>query len=234
MKLLKRGFIDCKRLSTININPVIKSKWLLDYVKAIAKPLEYSNNQQVNINSTCSEYVLYNGQKLSVKTYVDDKHDIVDRRTLIEENRNEMFSFYGGYDESTGKFIYETDPNPTTFNGYSDPESIVFNSNDVYSFILEEEIEENSLLWGYILYKDYHLIDSLDQFIIDSLGKFIYTADVTDSYVYILEAASEYGLIIYIHNSIYNNMTTDDLNKLKGELSKYIIAPIKYEILGYN
>lgn len=229
--ILKRGFIDVKRLATIGINNVVRTPRLLNYVKCIAKTLEYGNNLDVLNNTELSNYVLYNGQKLTLKTYVDDYYDLLDRRTIIDENREESYSFYG-YNDSNGTYFDEIDPNPTTFNGYTTA------VGDVITYVLEADIAENPSLYGYIRFESLEALQDVDlEYITDNYDEYIYTSENsegTDRYIYFLEAQVEEGLIIYIHEDIYNALTQEQLDTLYGILGRYIIAPVRYRIESYT
>lgn len=225
---LKRGFIDVKRLATIGINKVVRTPWLLDYVKCIAKTLEYSNNLQIETNDSVANYVLYNGQKLVLKTFVDDYYDIVDRRTLIEENREEDYSFYG-YVNDSGTYYDEIDPNPTTLNGYI---------TSAFTYVLESPIATNPTIYGYIKFESLEALQDVDlEYITDNYDEFIYTSENsegTDRYIYYLETQSDEGLIIYLYEDIYNALTQQELDNLLDILGRYIISPIRYKIESYN
>lgn len=225
---LKRSFIDVKRLASIGLNSLIRTNWLVDYVKSIAKPMEYINNQQVSLHNELSEYVLFNGQKLSLKTYIDDNYDIVGRRTVITENKVSAYLFTGYYDYNIGTWYKEPDPVTTTFNGYCSN----FTGN-TYNFILEEDLD-NQPMYGYVLFNigDY-LIDVENEAILDSYEDFIYTSsDSNDSnnYIFKLESSGDEGLIFYLHSDIYNNMTDIDKETLVSKLERYVIAPITYRL----
>lgn len=228
--ILKRGFIDVKRLATVCVNNVIRQPWLLDYIKCISKPLEYTNGVQVSYSKTMAEYVLFNGQKLSLKTYVDDKVDLVDRRTIIEEDREEGYSFYGYYNNNK-EFELEVDPNETTFNGYA-----TYTLDD-YSFTLEGDLS-NPVMYGYVKWSDLDALqDVVDEFILDNYEEYIYTSDndtSNDNYIYFLEQQTGEGLIIYIHNDIYTSMTQIQKDELLGIIDRYIISPNRFKLDGYN
>lgn len=230
---LKRVFIDVKRLATISINYIVRTQWLLDYVKSIAKPLEYTNNQNVDYFKNISTYTLYNGQKLTLKTFVDDFYDIENRRTLIEEGNEESYSFYGYIDES-GNYVNELDPNETSFNGYS---TLV---NGFMEYTLEDEITGNQPLYGYIKFNPgtNALQDVDDEYILDNYYEYIYTAEDGDgaelNYMWFLEDKSSDGLIIYLHDDVYNSLSTEELEFLYNVVAKYIIQPYRYTIDKYS
>jgi hypothetical protein len=227
--ILKRGFIDCKRLTTIGVNNIIRSPWLLDYVKCLAKPLEYSNNDQVIFNKTIANYVLYNGQKLTLKTFIDDFYDISDRRTIIDENKEEGYSLYGYNDN--GKYYDEVDPNQTTLNGYTTQ------IGNIITYHLEADLN-NPTIYGYVKWEALDALQDVDsEYILDNIEEYIYTSDNSQGdnrYLWFLEGQLEEGLIIYLHNDIYTSLTTEQLDTLFGTLDKYILSPNRYKIEGYN
>lgn len=230
---LRRGYIDIKRLTTIGVNNIIRTPWLLDYIKSAVKPLEYTNNLNVELFKSISQYTLYNGQKLTLKTFVDDFYDIEERRTILTESNEESYSFYGYIDEQ-GNYIDEIDPNPTTFNGYS---TLV---NGFMEYTLETEIEGNKPLYGYIKFNPglNALQDVEEEYILDSYYEYIYTAEDGSGdglqYMWFLESKTTGGLIIYLHEDVYNSLTPQQIETLFKLVSKYVIQPITYRIDKYN
>lgn len=225
---LRRSFIDVKRLATISVNYHIRRKWLLDYIKAAVKPLEFININNITLFNKLSKYVLFNGQKLSLKTFVDDRHDLIDRRTVIEESSETSYSFYG-YNIESDTFILEVDPNPDTFNGYID----VIDGKLIYT--LEDEIENNDPLYGLNRFNPgiYALQDVVEAYILNKYFDYIYTSEDASSglkYMWFSEGKFNEGLVIYLHGSIYDLMTDVELEELYNILSKYIIQPISYKI----
>ena len=225
--ILKRGFVDAKKLATSAINRTIRTPWLLDYVKCLVKPFEYSNNSLIKTQNMLSEYTLYNGQKLVLKTFIDDYNDF-SGRTIITENKEEQLSLYGSYNGDV--FVDEVDPNPTSIDGYA-----IYSSTG-YTFV-SENLTPQSIMYGYIKYESFEALQDVDdEYIIDNYDEFIYTAENDENgnrYIYFLESQSEEGLIIYLHEEIYNNMTEQELKDLFAKLGKYIQQPIRYKIDSY-
>jgi hypothetical protein len=112
-----RQFIDFKRLINICININIRIGWLTDYLKIIGKELQNSNKIDIDFQNSLSEYVNYNGQSKTIKTYIDDQVDIQGRRTLIIEsqlsNSNELAGYYSG-----NTWQYELNDNTFNLGGY--------------------------------------------------------------------------------------------------------------------
>lgn len=231
---LKRGFLNAKRLLCIGLNYNTRELWLLDYVKSIGKGLQDLNSQEVLFEREAAEYVLYNSQKLSLKTFVDDKVDIVDRRSIIQDNKFESYAFYG-YEED-GVYYYETDPNPTVFYGYS------IEVGDTYEWEIEtiSPEDENPPIYGYSMaINGDSLLDVLEDPISDVYEELIYTienAGAESEYNWFREAQKGDRLTILIHNDIFAGLTEYEKDNLKAKLKRYIIGPNdnSFGLEGYN
>lgn len=229
---LRRGFIDVKRLATIGVNNIVRTPWLLDYIKSAVKPLEYVNNNNNELFKSISYYTLYNGQKLTLKTFVDDFYDIEERRTILTEGNEESYSFYG-YVDNEGNYVDEIDPNQTSLNGYNTLVDNFFNE-----YTLEVDIEGNKPLYGYMMFNPGNpLQDVEEEYITDSYNEFIYTSEDASSnykYIWFLENKTTDGLVIYLHEDVYDLLTQQQLETLYEIVGKYIIQPLTYKIDKYN
>jgi len=144
---LNRGFLNTKRLVTIAINPMIRQEaWIPDFAKSMVKGLQISNFNDVAFQKSIAEYVNYNGQKVSLKNFIDDQIDVEARRTIIIENNIiGDYSLYG-YGEP---WTVEYDPTPNSMYGYYDngwilePESDYITLTGYYDngWVLEEKTE---------------------------------------------------------------------------------------------
>lgn len=229
--ILKRNFIDVKRLATTVSNYYIRSKWILDYIKSIVKPLEFTNSLWISNASDMREYVLYSSQKESLKTLVDDEVDYIEQRSYITENTEEQLSLYC-YANWLGNDKYEwkieVDPNPTELFGY-----INWLGNDNYEWVMETN--PNPLkLYGYAVFQVLEALQDVDsEYIKDWFDEYIYTSenDITiNQYKWFLESRSGADIIFYIHNSIFSLMTDQDKQRLLSKLSRYVVAPYTYEL----
>jgi len=170
--ILSRTFIDVKRLATTTINYLTRTIWLLDYVKSIIKPLEYTVSQWINDSNLIKQYVKYNAQKGVLKVFVDDEIDIIEKRTYITEERLESLNLYG-YAKFTGNkytWMPEYDPNPTNIYGYTS-----FTGNS-YEFIPETN-PHPIILFGYVVFQVFEALQDVDSiYIKDWYDEYIYTA----------------------------------------------------------
>lgn len=228
---LRRNFIGVKRLSNIGVNNKIRKQWILDYLKSLIKPLEYTSNLSDYYCKESAKYVLYNGQKLSLENYVNDEWDIIERRSWIGENEDPSLSFYGYLDEN-GDWVTEYDPNPTSFYGYATGAT-----ND--EFVLETDPDPKTL-WGYVMFSNIEPLETTEtggtEYLYDNALENIYTTEGGDSndYIFILEGSDVIGCYIWIHEDIYNLMSDEDKEELLGHLGKYFIAPTTYELRSFS
>lgn len=248
MTTLKRGFLDCKRLICLGLNKVTREVWLKDYAKVLASEIQNMNSKDVLFQNETSGYVLYNGQKLTLKTFVDDQVDIIERRSIINENDAASYSFYGSVSGEGNSYTweFEYDPNPTAFYGYSELAGSPGIGSE-YIWVREIEVgspglpDINPALYGYIQYlsSDY-LIDVDDESILDSYEEFIYTLESDyepSKYYWVLESIIDgYRINILIHNDIFTTLSTQEVDTLKGKLKRYIQAPYdeSFGVEGYN
>lgn len=229
--ILKRNFIDVKRLATSVSNYYIRSKWILGYVKSIVKPLEFTNSLWISNASDMREYVLYSSQKESLKTLVDDEVDYIEQRSYITENTEEQLALYGyvrwlGNDKY--EWVKEVDPNPTQLFGY-----INWLGGDTYEWVKEED-PKPLRLYGYAAFQVLEALQDVDsEYIKDWFDEYIYTSenDITiNQYKWFLEGKSGYDITFWIHSSIFELMTDQDKQKLLNKLSRYVVAPYTYTL----
>jgi len=223
---LRRTFIDAKRLSTTCLNYVVRSTWLLDYVKSITKPLEYTNSSFDKKSKELSEYVLYSSQKQSLKVFLDDNYDIVENRSYITENTQESLALYG-YLNSDGEYVIGNDPNRSGLYGYSPF------LGDNPDYILETD-PTPQILYGYNIYLAVtSLQDGNGYYIKDADDLFIYTSDpdyTSNYYEWYLERRGEVDIIFWLHNSVYDLMTEQQKSNLLSKLARYVPAPYTYNL----
>lgn len=229
--ILSRNFIDVKRLATTCINYYIRSKWLLDYVKSIIKPLEYTVNQWVKYSNDVRDYVKYTNQKGSLKVYVDDQVDIIEQRSYITENVFEklVLTGYAQFEPNSDRYtwIKEVDPNPTKLCGYADF------TGDTYQYILEPEYDENLKLSGYVSFQSLTALqDTNSLYLKDLNNEYIFVEDgsITNSYKWILEGSTSSDIIFWIHADIYNSMSVQERETLLAKLGRYVTAPYTYSL----
>jgi len=229
--ILSRTFIDVKRLATTCINYYTRSKWLLDYVKSIIKPLEYTVNQWIKYSNDVREYVKYSNQKGSLKVYVDDQVDIVEQRSYITENIFEtlVLTGYAQFEPNSDKYtwIKEVDPNPTKLSGYASF------TGDTYQYILEPNYDENLKLSGYVIFQSLTaLMDTNNLFLKDINDAYIFVEDgtITNSYKWVLEGKIEKDIIFWIASEIYNAMSVQERDTLLAKLGRYVTAPYTYTL----
>lgn len=229
--ILQRTFIDVKRLATTSINYLTRSKWLLDYVKSIIKPLEYTVNQWVKFSNDVRDYVKYTNQKGSLKVYVDDQVDVIEQRSYITENifENLVLTGYAVFEPNSDNYTWvkEVDPNPTKLSGYA-----VF-TGDTYQYILEPQYDTNQKLSGYVSFQSLTALQDTNSIYLKDLNdEYIFVEDgsITDSYKWILEGSMSFDIIFWIHFDIYNAMTEQERETLKAKLGRYVTAPYTYTI----
>ena len=232
--ILNRNFIDVKRLATTSINYISRSVWLLDYVKSIIKPLEYTVNQWVNESNLIKKFVKYTSQKGSLKVFVDDEIDIIEKRTYITESTEETTNLYGYCDINmeTGKYtwIKEVDPNPTTVYGYAE-----FDGESEFNYTYFHEVNPKPLkLYGYVIFQVFEALQDVNpEYIKDWYDEFIYTNenDITiNQYTWKLEGKTEFNIIFWIHADIYDLMTDQDKQNLLAKLAWYVPTPYTYRL----
>lgn len=225
---LKRLFIDTKRILVLSVNYFQRTKWLIDFIQAISPALDYINKKNIKVFNRVGDVVKFTGQKLSLKTFIDDKYDIIERRTLIDENREESYGFYGYKFKDEWKS--EIDSNPTSLNGYY--------NFDTKLYTLEDPIEENPIIYGFLRYLNRDALKDVElEYILDSYFEFIYTLENQGDSIrrhWFLEKQAESTALIKIHNTIYNNMTVQEKEALQIILRRYVIEPIRFEIDGYS
>jgi hypothetical protein len=231
--ILSRNFIDVKRLATTVINYYIRSKWLLDYLKAIIKPLEYLINQWVTFSKNIKEYVYYNAQKGVLKVFVDDEVDVIEKRTYITEERKEGLNLYGyaKFEGNKYTWVQEYDPNPTNLYGYANF------TGDTYQF--EAETNPNPLtLYGYVVFQVFEALQDVDSiYIKDWYDEYIYTAtdNITiNQYKWYPEGQVGEDIIFWIHSSIYNIMTDIEKETLIAKIARYIPAPYTFKLQQFS
>ena len=229
--ILSRTFIDVKRLATTCINYYTRSKWLLDYVKSIIKPLEYTVNQWVKYSNDVKDYVKYSNQKGSLKVYVDDQVDIVEQRSYITENIFEslVLSGYAQFEPNSDKYTWvkEVDPNPTSLSGYASF------TGDTYQYILEPEYDENLKLSGYVSFQSLTALQDTNSIYLKDLNNeyiFVEDGSITNSYKWILEGSTSFDIIFWIHADIYNAMSIQERETLLAKLGRYVTAPYTYTL----
>lgn len=205
---LDRGFIDAKRLTNIAVNYYCREKWYLDYIKSISKPLQSINDKETLFEKQLGEYVKYNGQVLALKNFIDDRVDIIGRRTLIKEFVNfDQYSFYGyatNFNTPYYTWNQETDPSYVNLKGY------ISSFGSDYQWVKEEEDKNNNLtLWGY-------------------------TSTFGSDYSWIKENKDlGYNFQIMIHIDIWSTLTQSQKDTLSAEIERYVIAPYNFKLVGY-
>lgn len=198
---LNRGFLDIKRLGAISLNSITKKQWLIDYISCISNSLQVTNNNQVEFEKNIDYVVKFNGQMLALKEFVNDRVDILGRRTLIKEYISfQDYSFYGYATPLTGDYEwqYEVDPNYLKLGGYANPLTVSYEWNLEPAF-------NGVALGGYWNGTDWVLEGN----------------------------ANDINISIMISNDVYSAMSVSDVEKLESELANIIIAPFKFEIIGY-
>jgi hypothetical protein len=231
---LRRGFLNIKRLLLIAINYNMRVQWLIDYVKSIGVAMQNLNSQEVLFEYEVKDYVLYNGQTLSLENYADDQVDIIERRSYIESIAFPSYAFYGYLDEND-EWVYEVDSNPTTLYGYTS------DAGPNYVFERENDPEDdNSPLYGYIGYiYGGKLRDVSGDPIISMYDEFIYTLEsyfLETDYIWFKEAQAGDRLTIWVHNDMFNELSSVEIEELREKLKRYITAPYSdaFSIKGYN
>lgn len=232
--ILSRNFIDVKRLATSAINYITRSIWLLDYLKSIIKPLEYTVNQWVTESNLIKKYVKYSAQKGSLKVFVDDEIDIVEKRTYITENVEETLNLYSycDIDMETGNitWIKEVDPNPTTLYGYN-----IFDGPSEFGYVWVHEDNPTPLtLYGYTVFQVFLALQDVDSvYIKDWFDEYIYTSedDITiNQYKWYLEGKNGEDIVFWIHSDIYSLMSDQDKQTLVAKLARYVPCPYTYRL----
>lgn len=114
---MKRTFINAKQYLTTALNVNTRTDWLKDYLKSIASQMQVTNSNFNNSTKITEEYLKYNGQVASLRTFLNDKYDPHARRTLILERvKIGNYVFYSYFDND--EWNYETDTNPTSMYSY--------------------------------------------------------------------------------------------------------------------